>query len=104
MTTLDDVYASLAANADDAARHGQFYGQVAATELLLVLDAPAGEASVKPLVLTAGEEEVVLAFDTAERMASFLGRTAEYASLPGRTIVEMLQGSGLTLGLNFEAP
>lgn len=95
--------AMIAAGESDAARLA-FYGQVADSELLLlVVSEPTGDV-VAPLVFRLSDGPVVLAFDSEERLSGFTGTISPYAALPGRVIATQLAGQGTSLGLNFGAP
>jgi hypothetical protein len=43
-----------------------------------------------------------LVFDREERLAEFVGRTVPYAGIAGRSLVRMLTGQGVGLGLNLQ--
>ena len=86
--------------AGDAARLG-FYATLAAAPLWLLLEsAPEGDAIV-PKLAQAGDGQVVLAFDSEERLAAFAQGIAPQAAMPGRVLVQMLAGQGIGLALNI---
>jgi hypothetical protein len=103
-TAIDTAHAALEAAPGDAGRRMAFYGQVAAAELFVPLEAePEGE-TVRPVVLEVEGTGHVLAFDTPERLAAFLDAPQPYAALAGRAVAAMLAGRGLALLLNAGAP
>jgi hypothetical protein len=80
----------------------QFYERLADTELFMLLGAePAGD-QVEPAIFEVEGQKIVPVFDREERLASFTGRPAPYAGLPGRALVGMLSGQGIGLGLNLD--
>ena len=106
-TDLDTAHAAMLAatqSGDDAggeAAARRFHARLAEAELILLLEEePAGD-NLKPRVFSLEEGPVVLAFDTEERLAEFAGAIVPYAALPGRVIVQMLAGQGVSLGLNL---
>lgn len=99
-TTLDAAHAAMQSG-DDCARLA-FYERLAATELILLLEAePVGD-DLEPVVAETTEGQFVLVFDTEERLATFAKATVPYAGIPGRALVEMLTGQGMGLGLNLD--
>lgn len=100
-TPLDRAHAAMiAAPEDDAARLG-FYERVADAELFVLLEAEAEGDRISPEIFPIEDGSYVLAFDRAERLATFVGQPAPYAALSGRAIAAMLAGQGLGLGLNL---
>ena len=106
MTDLDQAHARMtAAPEDDAARLG-YFASLADTSLYLLLEAePQGE-EIAPRVFALEDGPVVLAFDSAERLAEASGVAVPYALLPGRVVARALAGQGAALGINLgtEAP
>jgi hypothetical protein len=101
-TPLDEAYARMTQAPDDDTARLRFYERLADSELRLLLVKEAGEEAVDPLVFETEGHNLVLAFDTDERLAEFAKEEAPYAALPGRVLAEMLAGSGLGLALNPE--
>ena len=99
-TPLDQAHAAMeAAPGDDAARL-RFFGLLADSDLILLLDGEAGE-TLTPRVFPLEDGPVVAVFDTDERLAAFAGGIAGYAALPGRVIAAQLAGQGVGLALNL---
>jgi hypothetical protein len=100
LTPIDRAHAALAAAEDDAGLRLAFYGAVLASEILLLLEDEAEGDRVRPFVVETGAGRLVLAFDTSERMASFLDRPRDYLALSGRALFTMLEGQGIGIALN----
>jgi len=100
-TRLDAAHAAMqAAPGDDRARLA-FFGALAASELILLLDAERDGDNVTPRTVEADGQSFVLAFDREDRLACFAGGTAPYAALSGRVLAGMLAGQRLGLALNL---
>jgi len=100
-TRLDTAHAAMqAAPGDD---HGRlaFFGALAASELILLLDAEPEGDTVTPRTVEADGQSFVLAFDREDRLARFAGGAAPYAALSGRALAGMLAGQRLGLALNL---
>ena len=101
MTPLDEAHAAMeAAPQDDAARL-RFYERLADGELLLVLEAPAQEDKVRPVLLSLDEGAFALVFDREDRLAAFSEKPADYVAASGRQVVAMLTGQNIGLGVNL---
>ena len=101
-TPLDVAYAAMdAAPHDDAARL-RFYERLADSELFLLLSKEAQGDQIEPEIFDLGEARFVLVFDRIERLSQFVGKSAPYAALSGRSIAQMLTGQGIGLGVNLE--
>ncbi|MHA3977466.1 SseB family protein [Halovulum sp. GXIMD14794] len=103
-TALDRAHARMIdADETEAARRA-FFAALAASELSVVLeDEPEqGSDRVRPLTVESEAGAIVLAFDSAARLAGFMEGPAAMATLPGRDLAELLAGQGLGLGLNLE--
>jgi len=101
MTPLDHAHAAMQADPGDEAAALRFYRLLADTPLLLLLNAEPEETRIDPRVFDLEAGPVLLAFDSAERMAALAEAPLAYAELPGRVIVAQLAGQGVSLGLNF---
>jgi hypothetical protein len=99
---IDQAFQAMLAEGTDAARLA-YYGAVADTEWYLLLETEADGQNLSPKVFDLSDGPVVLAFDSAERMADFTGGLSDYAALPGRIIAAQLAGQGTGLGLNLGA-
>ena len=98
MTPLDEAHAAMMAAEDDDTARLRFYERVADVELFLLLEAEPDEDQVTPVLL---QEEYVLVFDRAERLAAYVGEPAPYVALSGRAIAGMLEGQDLGLAVNI---
>ena len=102
MTTLDEAHAAMEEGGE--AERLAFYARLADSQLFLLLEAePEGEV-ISPRSVETGEGELLLAFDSEERLVGFTQGEAAFAALSGRGLVAMMAGQGLGLGLNLEAP
>jgi hypothetical protein len=101
LTPLDAAHAAMTGAADDDAARLRYYARLAATELVLLLEAEPEGATLTPRVFALATGPVVLVFDGEERLAAFAGGPAPYAALPGREIARQLAGQGLGLGVNL---
>lgn len=103
-TLLDRAFQSMQADPDNEKARLRFYAEFADVPLTLLLTEAAGEDSISPHMFETGEGSFVLAFDTEERLADFArsleGGAAEYAQIPGRALVGMLEGQGVGIALN----
>lgn len=102
MTDLDAAHAAMAAAPDDDAARLRFYERLADSEIHLLLGAEAEGDQITPAIFDVEDGQYALIFDREERLSDFVGRTAPYAALPGRALVQMLAGQGIGLGLNLE--
>jgi hypothetical protein len=102
MTDLDQAHAAMEAAPDDDAARLRFYERLADTELFVLLGAEAQGDQITPELFEIEDQRFALVFDREERLSQFVGREAPYAGLPGRTLVQMLQGQGIGLGLNLD--
>ncbi|NNK65508.1 MAG: SseB family protein [Rhodobacteraceae bacterium] len=100
-TRLDAAHAAMEAAPDDDAARLRFYERLVDAELSLLLAFEETEGQISPQVFALEEGNVVLAFDREDRLAAFADGVADQARLSGRTLVEMLAGQGLGLGLNL---
>jgi hypothetical protein len=102
MTDLDTAHAAMNAAPDDDAQRLRFYERLADTELFLLLaEEPVGD-QVSPEIFDIADGRFTLVFDREERLAEFVGRTVPYAGIAGRSLVRMLTGQGVGLGLNLQ--
>ncbi|MGL6210995.1 MAG: SseB family protein [Paracoccaceae bacterium] len=98
---LDQAHAAMEANTGDEAAALRFYRLLADTPLLLLLKHEAEGGLVDPRVFDLEAGPVLLAFDSAERLAAMGQGPLPYAELPGRVVAQKLAGQGVSLGLNF---
>ncbi|MEM1387923.1 MAG: SseB family protein [Pseudomonadota bacterium] len=99
-TRLDQAHAAMETGGD-AARLS-FYEALADADLVVLLKTEPEGDMIEPAIAETDEGRYVLAFDGEDRLAAFTGQAAPYAGLPGRSLVEMLAGQGLGLGLNLD--
>ena len=102
MTDLDQAHAAMEAAPEDDAARLRFYERLADTELFMLLGAEAENDQITPELFEIEDQRFTLVFDREERLSQFVGRVAPYAGLPGRALVQMLQGQGIGLALNLE--
>ncbi len=99
MTELDR--AQVAAQAGGDAGRLAFFGLLADTPLLVLLEREAEGGVLEPRIFDLDEGQVVLAFDAEERLAGMGQGPLPYAQLPGRVLARLLVEEGLGLGLNL---
>ncbi len=97
-SVLDQAFAAMEADPENALARLRFYERVADAELYVLQDA---EGAFSPRVFPLETGPVVLAFDHETRLAAFAEGPVAYAELSGRTLVRHLAGEGLGLGLNL---
>ena len=102
MTDLDQAHAAMEAAPDDDAVRLRFYERLADTELFVLLGAEAEGDQITPELFEIEDQRFTLVFDREERLSQFVGREVPCAGLPGRTLVQMLQGQGIGLAFNLE--
>ena len=100
LTRLDHAHATMTQTDSDADR-AAFYARLSDSELMLLLEAEAMGDQIIPQVFPVEGDSFVLVFDTEERLTEFVGGSAPYAAVSGKTIVEMLAGQGIGLGVNL---
>lgn len=101
-TPIDKAHADMAAAPDDDLARLRFFERLGDTELFLLLEAEAEGDQITPQVFDLAQGSVVLVFDREERLAQFVGQSAPYAAMAGRSLVHMLEAAGLGLTLNPE--
>jgi hypothetical protein len=101
MTPIDRAHAQMEAAPESDAARLRFYECLADIELSLLLDdAPDGD-NIRPRLFPVDGQDMVMVFDTEERLAEFAGEAAHFVALPGRDVARMLAGLGYGLGLNL---
>ncbi|BAQ68105.1 hypothetical protein NHU_00939 [Rhodovulum sulfidophilum] len=102
VSPLDRAHAAMTAAPEDPALRLVYYGRLAATELVLLLDREAEDDDlIAPSVFDLEEGRVVLAFADEGRLTDFTGAPSPYAAMPGRRLAEMLTAEGLGLGIDL---
>lgn len=98
-TPLDLAHARMERGADGDRRN--YYARLAEAELFVLLAREASGDVIEPRVFDLDSGPVVLAFDNEARLAGFAGGPAFYAAISGRSLVRILGGGELALGVNF---
>lgn len=101
-TEIDKAHAAMAADPSDDAARLRFYERVADSELYLLLAGEPEGDQVTPELFDVSDQNFALVFDREERLSTFVGRAAPYAGLPGRGLIQMLDGQDVGLALNLE--
>ncbi len=99
---IDMAHAAMQAAPENDTLRLRFFERVADSELVLALAAEATDDTLDPLRFDLEEGPMMLAFDSEARLTQFMGKAAPYAAMPGRRLVRMLAGQGISLGLNLE--
>jgi len=100
-TLLDQAHAAMQADPANEQVALRFYRVLADTPLLVLLLREAQGVRIDPRVFDLDAGPVILAFDTADRLAALGQGPVPYAELPGRVIARHLADKGVSLGLNF---
>lgn len=98
-THLNTAMRAVAQDVEDTAARLAFHGELSRAEVFVLLEAEVTGDRLQPRVFDLETGRAVLAFDSESRLADFAGQAA-YAALPGRVLVGMLAGAGLSLLLN----
>ena len=101
-TEIDKAHAAMTVAPNDDAARLRFYERIADTELYLLLAGEPDGDQISPELFDVSDQKFALIFDREERLASFVGRAALYAGLPGRGLIQMLVGQDVGLALNLE--
>ena len=101
-TEIDKAHADMSDNPEDDATRLRFYERIADSELYLLLAGEPEGDQVSPELFDVKDQKFALVFDREERLSSFGGRAAPYAGLPGRGLIQMLDGQDVGLALNLE--
>lgn len=100
-TPLDTAHIAMDANPDDDTVRLQFYERLADSELFLLLEKDAEGDQIEPRLFDTEDMRLVLVFDREHRLNSFADGPAPYAALSGRSLVDMLDGQDIGLGVNL---
>lgn len=106
-TPLDQAHVAMFANPEDDGARLRYFARLSDGMLWLWTEAEVTGGEVRPRLFPAGDGQVVLAFDSEERLAQAAGMTVPYAAMPGRVLVRALAAlDGVSLGVNLgaEAP
>jgi len=96
-TPLDTAHAAMTASEDDDTARLRFYERIADVELFMLLEAEPDDDQISPVLL---DDQYVLVFDRAARLADYVGAHAPYVALSGRAIAGMLDGQDLGMAVN----
>ena len=102
MTALDDAHAAMEVAPDDDLARLRFFERLADAELLVLLVAEPEGDRITPRIYPLSDGDVILAFDSEERLAGFAGEPVPYAAMSGRTLAGLLAGTGRALGVNLD--
>ena len=101
-TFLDQAFLRMQENEESESLRLQFYSCFADTEMFLVLENEPQEDRVDPKTVIYEGQKYVHAYDSEERLAQAAGRVCPYLGLSGRTLAQMLAGSGVGVALNLD--
>lgn len=99
-TELDQAYTAMAAQPADDRLRLQFFERLADSELFLLLAEEAEGDSIAPELFNLDGKHYVVVFDTADRLAEFVGGVSPFAATSGRGLCALLEGQGAGLALN----
>ena len=100
MTPLERTIVMLQAAPEDPARFSAVLERLCDAEVFLALEAEASDENVTPKTVERGGQSYVAIFDTELRLAEAVGGTADYLSVSGRALVQMLVGQDTGIALN----
>lgn len=100
-TDLDRALQATAAAPEDDGLRLALHAELTRTEVFVLLEQEITGDQMVPRVFDLSQGPAVLVFDSEERLAGFAGQSA-YAALPGRVLVNMLAGQGLSLIVNAD--
>lgn len=100
-TPLDTAHIAMDANPDEDTIRLQFYERLADSELFLLLEKEANGDQIEPRLFDTEDMRLVLVFDREYRLNAFAEGPAPYAALSGRSLVDMLDGQDIGLGVNL---
>jgi len=100
LTDLDRAHEAKESDPADVRLRLQFFERLADSELFLLLSEEADGDSIMPELFNVGDQHYVLVFDTADRLAEFVGNVAPFAATSGRGLCALLAGQGAGLALN----
>ena len=101
MTPIDTAHAEMEANPDNDIARMRLYERLIDAELFMLLETESDGRNINPDLFILDDQEVALVFDREERLADFAERIVPFAALSGRSIVAMLNGKNIGLGLNL---
>ena len=99
MPMLDHAFAKMQAAPENTALRRAYYQQLADTEIYIPVADVTGE-SFTPETFDLDLGATVLAFDSPERLADFLGTGHDFVALPARVLIPLLVDQRLLLLIN----
>ena len=100
MTPLERSIVMLEATPDDATRFSAVMERLVDAEVFLALEPTISDVEVTPRTVLLNEQEYVAIYDTELRLSEAIGGEAEYLSVSGRALVQMLEGQNTGIALN----
>ena len=101
MTPLDRVLSAWMQNPDAPDARLRVFEQFLSAELFLALEAEAIGDKIKPLIFDIQDGRFALVFDREDRLNAFLGGTRDLAAMSGRSLLQLLLGTDIGIGLNL---
>lgn len=101
MTPIDKAHSEMDASPNDDAARLRFYERLVDAEMFMLLEQESDGQNIKPDLFEVDDQTFALVFDREERLAEFAEKIVPFAALSGRTIVSMLQGQNIGLGINL---
>ena len=100
-TPLDSARRSMSDAPEDDRLRLKFFERVADAELFLLLEKEAEGNQIVPRLFDTEEGRFALVFDREHRLAEFAGGISPYAALSGRSLIGMIAGQKIGIGLNL---
>jgi len=101
MTPIDIAFSEMEANESNDNARLRFYERLIDCELFMLLEAESDGQSIKPDLFEVENEQVALVFDKEDRLADFSNSIVPFVALSGRTIISLIEGKNISLGLNL---
>jgi hypothetical protein len=101
MTPIDTAHAYMDANPNDDNARLAFYERLMDGEMFMLLESESDGQNITPDLFSVDDQTYALVFDREERLADFAEKIVPFAALSGRTIVSMLDGKNIGLGINL---
>ena len=100
MTPLERAIVMLEATPDDTTRFSAVMERLVDAEVFLALEHATSNEEVTPKTVKFHEQEYVAIYDTELRLSESIGGEAEYLSISGRALVQMLADQNTGIALN----
>lgn len=101
MTPIDTAFADMNADESNDTARLRFYERLIDCELFLLLEAESDGQSIRPDLFEVEKQQVALVFDREDRLADFANNIVPFAAMSGRSIISMINGKNISLGLNL---